>query len=91
MVVANYLILKSKMFRDLVEGREIVFVQHGKVMEDNLKEARMTPEDFLECFEQNVFQVADVEFAVDGIGWGSECVYKMKFETDHAFRFLDGP
>ena len=65
MVVANYFILKSKKFRDLVEGREIVFVQHGKVMEDNLKEARMTPEDFLRMLRtKRVFQVADVEFAV---------------------------
>lgn len=64
-IAINFLILKSKAIRDLLEGREIVVVQHGKVLEDNLKEARMTPEDFLRQLRtKNVFQVADVEFAV---------------------------
>lgn len=64
-VIVNYLILKSKAIRDLVDGQEIVVIQHGKVMEDNLKEARMTPEDFLKQLRtKRVFQVADVEFAV---------------------------
>jgi len=65
MLITNYLIMKSKIFRDWVEGKEIVVVQHGKVMEDNLKEARMPPEDFLRSLRtKRVFQVSDVEFAV---------------------------
>lgn len=56
---------RSKLIRDLLVGKEIIVVQHGKVLEDNLKEARMTPEDFLrELRTKKVFQVADVEFAV---------------------------
>lgn len=65
MVATNYLILKSKWVRDLFEGREIVVMQHGKVMEEKLMEAQMTPEDFLRLLRtKRVFQIADVEFAV---------------------------
>jgi uncharacterized membrane protein YcaP (DUF421 family) len=64
-LAVNWLMLRSKAFRDLFEGREIVVVQHGKVMEENLKEARMTPEDFLRQLRtKRVFQISDVEFAV---------------------------
>ncbi|WP_199624697.1 DUF421 domain-containing protein [Paenibacillus alkalitolerans] len=65
MLLTNYLILKSKQFRDWVEGREIVVIQHGKIMEENLKHARMSPEDFLRLLRtKRVFQIADAEFAV---------------------------
>lgn len=64
-VLVNYMMLKSKAVRDLLEGREIVAVQHGKVLEDNLWEARMNPEDFLrQLRSKQIFQVADVDFAV---------------------------
>lgn len=65
MIAANYFILKSKWVRDLVEGREIVVMQHGKVMEENLKEARMTPEDFLRLLRtKRVFQIASEDFDI---------------------------
>lgn len=64
-ILVNYMMLKSKAVRDLLVGKEIVAVQHGKVMEDNLWEARMNPEDFLrQLRSKQIFQVADVEMAV---------------------------
>jgi len=63
-LLVNYMMLKSKAVRDLLVGKEIIAVQHGKVMEDNLWEARMNPEDLLrQLRSKHVFQVADVEFA----------------------------
>lgn len=65
LILIGLLMERSKMIRDLLVGKEVVVVQHGKVLEDHLKEARMTPEDFLrELRTKKVFQVADVEFAV---------------------------
>ncbi|MCF6095313.1 DUF421 domain-containing protein [Microaerobacter geothermalis] len=61
----TYLTLKSKWIRDLIYGRETVLIKRGMVMEDNLKEVRYTPEDLLrQLRKKNVFELADVEFAV---------------------------
>ncbi|MGE5403546.1 MAG: DUF421 domain-containing protein, partial [Candidatus Saccharibacteria bacterium] len=57
--------VKSKMVRDLVQGKETVLINHGRVLEDKLMEAQMTPEDLLSRLRtRNVFNFADVEFAV---------------------------
>ncbi|MDF1997410.1 DUF421 domain-containing protein [Peribacillus frigoritolerans] len=57
--------LKSKMVRDLVEGKGTVFIKDGKIMEDNLKKERYTTDELLELLrKKDTFQVSDVEFAV---------------------------
>lgn len=57
--------LKFKSIRDLYQGQETVLVNHGRVLDDKLLEARLTPEDFMGLLRQkNVFNFADVEFAV---------------------------
>ncbi|MCP3763946.1 DUF421 domain-containing protein [Domibacillus sp. A3M-37] len=63
--LAGFLSLKSKKFRDFMEGKGTVFIKNGKIMEDNLKKERYTTDELLELLRQkDVFQVADVEFAV---------------------------
>lgn len=63
--LSGLLSLKSKAFRDFVEGRATVFIKDGKIMEDNLKKERYTTDELLELLrKKDVFQVADVEFAV---------------------------
>jgi len=57
--------IKYKAVRDIVQGKEIVLVNHGKVLEDKLMEARFTPEDLLsQLRRKNIFKLSDVEFAV---------------------------
>lgn len=57
--------LKYKAVRDIVQGKETVLINHGKVLDDKLLEARLTPEDLLgRLRSKNVFNFADVEFAV---------------------------
>lgn len=59
------LAIKYKAVRDIIQGKETVLINHGKVLEDKLMEARMTPEDLLsQLRKKNVFAFADVEFAV---------------------------
>lgn len=61
----SYLSLKSKWVRDLVHGQEAVVIKHGKIMEDQLKKMRYTPEDLLQQLRsKQIFNAADVEFAV---------------------------
>lgn len=57
--------MKYKAVRDIVQGKETILINHGKVLEDKLLEARFTPEDLLsQLRKKNAFHVADVEFAV---------------------------
>ncbi|MBM7866507.1 DUF421 domain-containing protein [Heliobacterium gestii] len=60
-----YLSIKFKTVRDLVQGKETILINHGKVLDARLMEARMSPEDLLsQLRRKNVFNFADVEFAL---------------------------
>lgn len=64
-VLLDYLSMKSKIVYDLINGKETILVKEGKVMEDNLSQVRFSGEDLLrEMRSKNVFNLADVEFAV---------------------------
>ena len=64
-IALEYLSLKSKWIHDLVNGKETVLIKHGKIMEDNLLQTRLTAEELMrELRSKNAFSLADVEFAV---------------------------
>jgi len=61
----EFLQLKSKLARDFIEGKSTVIIKDGKILEDNLKKERLTIDEFMEQLrKKNVFQAADVEFAI---------------------------
>ncbi|RAS75446.1 DUF421 domain-containing protein [Priestia endophytica] len=63
--LAGVLSLKSRGFRNFIEGKATVFIKDGKIMEDNLKKEKYTTDELLELLrKKDVFQTADVEFAV---------------------------
>lgn len=63
--IIDFFVLKSKTFRDLIRGKGTVFIQDGKIMEDNLQKERFSSDDLLQELRQNnIFNIADVEFAV---------------------------
>ncbi|WP_243300266.1 DUF421 domain-containing protein, partial [Bacillus litorisediminis] len=62
---AGLISLKSKGFRNFIEGKATVFIKDGKIMEDNLKKERYTIDELLALLrKKDIYQVADVEFAV---------------------------
>ncbi len=64
-IAVDYLAVKSKQFHDFFHGREMVLIQHGKIMEESLNKQRLTAEELLrELRSKNAFNLADVEFAV---------------------------
>ncbi|AJQ28012.1 DUF421 domain-containing protein [Pelosinus fermentans] len=64
-IALDYLSLKSKWVHDIVSGKETVLIKHGKIMEENLLQTRLTAEELLrELRSKNAFSLADVEFAV---------------------------
>lgn len=61
----EFLMLKSKKLRQLIEGGGRVVIKEGKVLEDNMKKERLSADELLEQLRgKNVFNFADVEFAV---------------------------
>nr|WP_090885907.1 DUF421 domain-containing protein [Evansella caseinilytica] len=61
----GWLTIKSARFRHVVYGRGIPVIKDGKILEDNLKKERYSSDELLKQLRsKNVFQVADVEFAV---------------------------
>lgn len=64
-ILFEFLTLKSKRIRDIIDGKGRVLIQGGKILEDNLKKERLTIDELLEELRtNNVFRVADVEFAL---------------------------
>ncbi len=64
-IALDYLSIKSKWVYDVVNGKETVLIKHGKIMEENLLQTRLTGEELLrELRSKNAFNLADVEFAV---------------------------
>ncbi|WP_427181616.1 DUF421 domain-containing protein [Paenibacillus sp. TC-CSREp1] len=62
---AEYLTMKSKKIRDIVDGRSTILIENGAVIQENLKKERLTIDEFLEQLrKKDVFRVADVEFAI---------------------------
>lgn len=63
--IAVRISLKSKAFRDFVEGKASVFIKDGQIIEANLKKEKYTADELLELLrKKNVFNVSDVEFAI---------------------------
>jgi uncharacterized membrane protein YcaP (DUF421 family) len=64
-VIISYVSLKSKKFRDIVEGKATTFIQDGKILEGNLKREKYSTDEFLEQLrKKDIFNVSDVEFAI---------------------------
>lgn len=63
--IAGLISMKSKTFRDLVEGKATVFIKDGKIMEDNLKKEKYTTDELLWLLRsKDVFDISTVEFAL---------------------------
>ena len=64
-LLVDMLSLKSKKVRDLIEGKGTIFIKDGKIMEENLKKEKYSVEDLSSFLRQkNLFNIADVEFAL---------------------------
>ncbi len=63
--LVGFISLKSNTFRDFVEGKRTIFIKDGKIMEDNLKKEMYSTDELTYLLrKKDVFNIADVEFAV---------------------------
>ncbi|KJF26138.1 DUF421 domain-containing protein [Clostridium aceticum] len=64
-MLIDFLTVKSKVVHDFIYGKETILIKKGKVMEENLKKAKLTGEELISQLRaKNAFSLADVEFAV---------------------------
>ncbi|WP_257967877.1 DUF421 domain-containing protein [Peribacillus deserti] len=63
--ISDILTLKSRKFRAVIEGRDTVFIQDGKIREKGLKKEKYTIEDLAALLrDKGVFEIKDVEYAI---------------------------
>ena len=61
----EYLQIKSKRMRDFIDSKGSVLIEHGRVLEKNLKKERLTTDELMEQLrKKSAFNLADVEFAI---------------------------
>jgi uncharacterized membrane protein YcaP (DUF421 family) len=81
----SILSLKSKPFRDFIEGTPTTFIENGNIIEAALRKEKFSTDELLEQLrKRNVFRVADVEFAtLDSNGDLSVLLKKAKQPLIH--------
>ncbi len=64
-IVFAFFSLKSKKFRDLIDGEPTIIINKGKIDEDAMRKQRYNIDDLLvQLREKNIRNIADVEFAI---------------------------
>lgn len=64
-ILMAFFSLKSKKFRDIVEGKPVIIINKGKIDETEMKKQRYNFDDLLlQLREKNIRNIADVEFAI---------------------------
>jgi len=63
-LIASYISLKSKRFRDLVDGEPSVIIREGIILEDEMRRQRYNLDDlFQQLREQQIGSIRDVTYA----------------------------
>lgn len=61
----EFLQIKSKKSRDLIDGTGTILIKDGKILEDNLKKEKLTNQELMEQLrKKSIFQASQVEFAL---------------------------
>ncbi|MFC5468768.1 DUF421 domain-containing protein [Cohnella suwonensis] len=61
----EFLQLKSKKARNLLDGTPTVIIQNGKILEKNMRKERITSDELMEMLRmKDVYNIATVEFAI---------------------------
>lgn len=64
-VFLSVLMLKNNRVRRLVCGKPVVIIQNGRILQENMKELRMSIEDLFEQLRQkDVFSLQDIAYAI---------------------------
>lgn len=76
--------LKSKKFRDLVDGKPSVIINRGKIDEDAMRKQRYNFDDLLtQLREKDIRSIADVEFAILESSGSLSVIEKQKKKNEN--------
>ncbi len=78
--------LKSKKFRDLVEGKPSIIINRGKIDETAMRKQRYNFDDLMtQLREKNIRSIADVEFAILESSGSLSVIEKLKNGDEQSF------
>ena len=61
----SFISTKSYAGRKLLDGTPVILIERGRIIEKGLKKTKLTVNDLLEeCRQKDVFDIADIEFAI---------------------------
>ncbi|MCL2023004.1 MAG: DUF421 domain-containing protein [Oscillospiraceae bacterium] len=64
-VAASIVKMKSKRFRELMDGHSVIVIREGKILQKELKDLRLTVDDLLLALRQkDVFDISTVQYAI---------------------------
>lgn len=64
-IITGYLHIKSLWFRKLTNSEPVTAIANGQIIDKNLKKLRLTTNELTSLLrEKNIFNIADVEFAI---------------------------
>lgn len=64
-IVIDLIHIKSLRIRKITESEPVAVIENGKIVDDNLKKIRLSTEELMmKLREKNMFNIADVEFAL---------------------------
>ena len=64
-ILVSYISVKSYRGRKILDGTPVILIENGKIMERNMQKVKLNINDLLEeCRQKNIFDIADVEFAI---------------------------
>ncbi|MBP2001034.1 uncharacterized membrane protein YcaP (DUF421 family) [Paenibacillus shirakamiensis] len=77
----EFLEIKSKKARDLIDSSATVLIKDGKILEDNLKKEKLTNEELLQQLrKKSVFRAAEVEFALMEVSGEINIMLKKEYQ-----------
>ncbi|PKG25568.1 DUF421 domain-containing protein [Niallia nealsonii] len=63
-LIISFFSLRSKRFRDFVEGTPTIFIKNGNLIEEHLRKEKYSLDELLEQLRtKSIFRVEDIEFA----------------------------
>jgi uncharacterized membrane protein YcaP (DUF421 family) len=81
-IITSVLMVKSSLFRKILNGGPVVVICDGKLLQKEMKRLRLTTEDlFVQLRQQNVFSLEEVQYCIVETNGDISVLQKPQFRT----------